>query len=76
MGFSAQREQKTALRRRGSLRASLHRMASALDSSGQTTAPITLPCTFVDLCKLGLVPHGQGQFVFQSHPVRAAQGAA
>lgn len=75
MGFSAQKEPRRAIRVRGSLRASLHRMASALDANGQTTAPITLPCTYVDLCKLGLVPHGQGQFVFQSHPVRA-QGAA
>lgn len=71
MGFYIDRDSKTALRNRAKLRASLSRLAAALDGAGKQTAPITLPCSYVDLCKLGLVPYEQRSFLFGTHPVRA-----
>lgn len=73
MGFYIDREPKRVIRTRAKLRAALSRLALVHDRSGNRTAPITLPCTYVDLCKLGLTPIGGGQFLFQSHPVFAFQ---
>lgn len=73
MGFFIERDSKQVLRTRSKLLKSLYRMASALDASGKTTAPISLPCSYVDLCRLGLLPQGAGVFLFQSHPVKAVQ---
>lgn len=73
MTFTLKPEPRPDLRTRSKLLKSLYRMASALDASGKTTAPISLPCSYVDLCRLGLLPQGAGVFLFQSHPVKAVQ---
>lgn len=69
MGLYINREPKPVLRTRAKLRAALSRLASHLDRAGKPTAPITLDCTYVDLCKLGLPAYQSGSFLYQSHPV-------
>lgn len=71
--FTAVPTPKRVLRYRSQLRTALRTMAIALDSSGKTTAPISLPCSYADLCRLGLSPLGAGVFLFQAHPVKALQ---
>lgn len=72
MTFSLKPDPKPVLRRRAKIKAELSRLAAAHDKAGHTTAPITLECTYVDLCKLGLAPFQHGEFLYQAHPVRAA----
>ena len=71
MSIFFNQESKKALRTRGQIKLSLYTMAAALDKSGKTTAPITLQCSYVDLCKLGLTPYQSGSFLYHCHPVRA-----
>lgn len=61
------------LRRQQALRAQLDRFASSLDAMGKPEAPVTLPCDFVSLCKLGLPSASDRSFLYGRHVVRAVK---
>lgn len=70
--LGAPSEPRPQKRARFALLKQLTRLAAALDKSGKPDAPISIPASFVDLCRLGLRPGTEPRsFLFGRHVVKA-----